>query len=150
VSLPAPNPADQVLVTGASSGIGAEIARVLARRGHNLAIVARRVSRLDQLAEELRAEAGVEVSVLARDLASSADREALIEQLRNAPLRVVGVCNCAGFGTAGRFHALVPERELEQIEVNALALVQLTHAFAAPMVERGVGAILNIASTAAF
>jgi hypothetical protein len=150
MSLPAPEPSTAILVTGASSGIGTEIARLLAARGHHLAIVARRRDRLDALADELGTEHHVEVTVHECDLGDPTKRRALIEELRAQPGTLVGVCNCAGFGTSGRFRELPLDRELGQIELNINALVELTHEFLEPMVERGEGAILNIASLAAF
>ncbi|MGH3519394.1 MAG: SDR family NAD(P)-dependent oxidoreductase [Haloechinothrix sp.] len=150
MSLPKPDPATAVLVTGASSGIGTELARELARRGHNLVLVARRKDRLDELAEELRAEHGVRSEVYPRDLANSAERAALVDDLRATGRGIVGVCNCAGFGTAGTFGELPLERETEQVEVNSIAVLELTHAFLNEMVRRGAGAVLNVASIAAF
>lgn len=150
MSLPPPDPTTEVLVTGASSGIGTELARLLAERGHNLAISARRRERLDALAEELRADHGVDVAVHERDLGDARVRRALIDDLDAGGRTLVGVCNCAGFGTSGNFLELPQERELDQVELNVVALVQLTHAFAGPMVERGAGAILNVASLVAF
>jgi short-subunit dehydrogenase len=150
VSLPPPDRSSQVLVTGASSGIGEEIARLLAERGHDLTIVARRRERLDELAEALRLNDGREVWVQERDLGQGAERAALIAELEASERAVVGVCNCAGFGTSGRFHELGADRELEQVELNVVALVELARAFVEPMVAAGAGAILNVASIAAF
>ena len=150
MSLPAPTPNTHVLVTGASSGIGAQIARVVAARGHDVAIVARRRERLDELARELRDAHGVAVAVHECDLGDPEARRALIAELTAGEKAVVGLVNSAGFGTSGSFLALDPERELEQIEVNVAALVELTHTLGAAMVERGEGAILNVASIAAF
>ncbi|MGH3950971.1 MAG: SDR family NAD(P)-dependent oxidoreductase [Pseudonocardiaceae bacterium] len=150
MSLPQPDPATAVLVTGASSGIGTELARGLARRGHNLILVARRKERLDELAEELRAEHSVQVTVHARDLGKATERVALVDDQRATGRGIVGVCNCAGFGTAGNFKDLPLERECEQVELNAVAVLELTHAFLNDMVGRGCGAVLNVASIAAF
>ncbi len=150
MSLPTPDPSNQVLVTGASSGIGAEIARLLAERGHRLAIVARRRERLDDLAADLTKKHGVEVDVHEHDLGKPTHRKALIKALDESGRPVAGVVNAAGFGTAGDFLTLDEARELEQLEVNVTALLQFTHTFAGPMVDRGEGAILNIASIAAF
>lgn len=150
MSLPAPSPNIDIVVTGASSGIGTELARGLARRGHNLVLVARRKDRLDALAEELRADHGVEISVQPRDLGSASDRAALVEDLRAAGRTIGGICNCAGFGTAGEFKDLPVSRESEQIEVNAIAVMELTHAFLDQMIGAGAGAVLNVASIAAF
>lgn len=137
-------------MTGASSGIGTEIARLLAGDGHALTIVARRRDRLDELAGELRETHGIEVTVLQHDLGQSAERSALIGELAADERTVVGICNCAGFGTSGRFNELPLDRELAQVELNVVALVELTHAFVGPMIDHGSGAILNVASVAAF
>jgi len=148
MSLPAPRPDAAVLVTGASSGIGTELARQLADRGHGLVLVARRRERLDELAARLRLEHGTRVDVEPCDLADDAERAALVERLAGGERHVAAVCNNAGFGTYGRFHRLSPARELEEVRLNVLALHHLTGAFLAPMVERGEGAILNVASIA--
>jgi short-subunit dehydrogenase len=145
MSLPTPDPSARVLVTGASSGIGTELARCLAERGHSLAITARRQDRLEALADELE----VQVDVHPCDLGDPAARDALVAELLDGP-PVTGVCNCAGFGTAGEFLDLDAQRELDQLALNIDAVLALTHAFAGPMVERGEGAILNVASIAAF
>lgn len=150
MSLPKPDPNVDVVVTGASSGIGVELARGLARKGHNLVLVARRKERLEELAEQLRAEHGVRVGVIARDLGDRAERVALVDDLMATHRVIGGVCNCAGFGTAGNFADLPLERESQQVELNALAVLELTHAFLADMVRRGRGAVLNVASIAAF
>lgn len=150
MSLPKPQPNVDVLVTGASSGIGTELARGLARRRHNLVLVARRKERLEELATQLRAEHGVEVEVIARDLGTREGRAGLVEELQ-ARARLIGaVCNCAGFGTAGEFARLPLDREQAQVELNAMAVLDLTHAFLDEMTRRGEGAVLNVASIAAF
>lgn len=153
MSLPKPSPARpdvDVLVTGASSGIGTELAKGLARRGHDLVLVARREGRLNALAEQLRAEHGVQVEVLARDLGDRRGRAGLVDELRARPRVISGVCNCAGFGTAGSFAGLPLDREQSQVELNAMAVLDLTHAFLGDMVRRGEGSVLNVASIAAF
>jgi uncharacterized protein len=150
VALPPPDPSTRVLVTGASSGIGAEIARLLAKRGHNLAIVARRRDRLEALAADLHDKRGVDIAVYEADLSDKDRRAAFIADVQAADGRIVGLCNCAGFGNTGLFLDLDIDRELGQLDVNVAALLHLCHAFAPPMVASGGGAILNIASAAAF
>ncbi|KAA0016764.1 SDR family NAD(P)-dependent oxidoreductase [Antrihabitans cavernicola] len=150
MSLPNPTTDSQVVVTGASSGIGTELARGFAARGHNVALVARRRDRLDKLADELRSRNRINVETYPRDLGDAAQRKSLVDQLRQSVRRVSGLCNCAGFGTAGTFAELPVDRELDQIELNVTAIVDLTHAFVGSMVEHGRGAILNVASVAAF
>jgi len=150
MSLPAAAPENTVVVTGASAGIGAELSRQLASRGHGLTLVARRRERLDELAGELRNEHGVEVDVRTCDLADSDDRRRLIDALRGGGRFVTGLCNNAGYGSVGTFSELELEREVGEVRLNVEALVELTGAFVPDMVERGGGAVLNVASTASF
>src|SRR5690349_23404477 len=102
MSLPPPAPGQVVLVTGASSGIGAELARQLGALGHDLVLAARRGDRLEQLAAELRTDHGIEALVVPGDLAEPAQRHALVEAVRGSDKVVVGLCNNAGFGSYGR------------------------------------------------
>src|SRR6478735_2546257 len=148
MSLPEPNSDATVVVTGASSGIGAQIARGLARRGYPLLLTARRRERLSELSDELRAKHSVTVEVMPLDLRNRAARAQLIDRIGSAP--IAGLCNSAGFGTSGPFHRLPVQHEREEITVNALALMELTHAALPEMVDCGAGAVLNIASIAGF
>src|SRR6201995_1385275 len=148
MSLPNPDTETTVVITGASSGIGAELARGLARRGFPLLLVARRRERLDDLANEVGQEYSIAVEVMTLDLGDAKARARLAGRLRSEP--IAGLCNSAGFGTSGVFHTLPVERESEQVTLNALALMELTHAALPGMVERGAGAVLNIASIAGF
>jgi short-subunit dehydrogenase len=148
MSLPKPSNQAAIVVTGASSGIGTELAGGLARRGYPLVLVARRRERLDDLAGELRTQYSVGVDVMPLDLGEAASRGQLAERLRSEP--VAGLCNSAGFGTSGVFQTLPIERESEEVVLNSLALMELTHAALPGMVERGAGAVLNIASIAGF
>jgi short-subunit dehydrogenase len=150
MALPQPSPDATVLVTGASSGIGEQIARRLAELGHGVTLIARRTDRLDALAADLRRSTGVTVTVMGCDLGDDAARQALITQVTDSGVHVSGVVNNAGFGTYGRFDGLPLDREQAMIRLNVLALHELTGAFLWPMVERGAGAILNVASVVAF
>jgi uncharacterized protein len=132
------------LVTGASSGIGAEIARVLARRGCDLTLVARREDRLHALAEELRPAVAVEV--VAADLADPDGVAAVTRRLSEQPVELL--VNNAGIGTGGRFHELPIEAEVAEINLNVLALVQLTRAALPSMVAARHGGVLNVSSLA--
>ncbi len=150
MSLPAPGLDTTVLVTGASSGIGSELSRQLAALGHDLVLVARRQDRLEALADELRRQHGVTVLVTPADLTKAAARKRLVEAVRGSEKTVIGLCNNAGFGTYGRAHELDPRREADMVALNVAALHELTVAFLPAMVQRGAGAILNVASIAAF
>jgi short-subunit dehydrogenase len=149
MSLPEPTSTSTALVTGASGGIGAEIARELARRGHGVMLVARRKDRLEALAGELQREYGIRAETISADLAKPASRSRIQGRLTELGLDVEILVNNAGFATGGAFHESNPARELEQVQVLVEAVVVLTSTFLPPMVQRGRGAILNVASTAA-
>jgi uncharacterized protein len=148
MSLPKPNSQTTVVITGASSGIGSELARGLARRGFPLLLVARRRERLDELANEVGNEFSVGVEVMPLDLSDPQGRGKLADRLRDEP--IAGLCNSAGFGTSGVFYELPIERETDEVTLNALVLMELTHAALPGMVQRGAGAVMNIASIAGF
>ena len=134
--------ADTALITGASSGIGEQFARQLAARGYDLILVARRKERLEKLAAEVPTLA----HVIESDLAEEADQ--LAGKVEKKELRVDLLVNNAGFGLRGRFADLDPKREAEMVRLNCEAVVTLTHAFLPPMVERGRGGVITVASTA--
>lgn len=138
------------LVTGASSGIGYEISRQLAKEGHNLVLVARRRERLEELAACLRREHSCRVHVIAIDLAQPGAPETLHRKLRDENIPVDILVNNAGVGTRGSFLKIPTERELGEIQLNVVALTHLCKLFGTDMVERGLGKILNIASVAGF
>jgi len=140
----------RAMVTGASNGIGWELARKLAEQGYNLVIVARNKTALESLARQLQEEHSVEVIVFSCDLSRDDERSALVDQTRAGNLRIDVLINNAGFGSTGRFARLDEKNELRQIDLNVKAVVELTHAYLGPMLERGSGHILNVASTAAF
>jgi hypothetical protein len=149
MSLPQPGPDRTAVVTGASSGIGAEIARDLARRGHRVTLVARSADRLAELAAEID-EAGGRADVLAADLSDRAVRAGLLERVSALGLVPDILVNNAGFSTMGPVHRADPEAEMDMIEVDVVAVADLCTRFLAGMVTRGRGAVLNVASTAAF
>ena len=136
------------LITGASSGIGAELARLCALDGYGLILVARRADRLTQLAGTLAADYGVTVRTLACDLADPATPAAIHEQTRSETVEIL--INNAGFGLRGRYDQTDWEAESRLIQVNITALAHLTKLFSRDMVRRGSGRILNVGSTAAF
>jgi short-subunit dehydrogenase len=148
--LPPPAPSSTALVTGASSGIGVEIARALARRGHNVTLVARRRDRLEQLAVELREQHGIRAEVIACDVSRAIAPEFLQRELAKLDLTVEILVNNAGYGTGGRFHTLAVDREVAMVRLNSEALIALCGTFVPPMVQRGRGAVLNVASTIGF
>jgi short-subunit dehydrogenase len=150
MALPAPDFHSTCLVTGASSGIGADVARSLARRGHGVTLVARRAERLQELAEELRSGHRVRVEVLESDLADESARGRMLDRLGELALNVEVLVNNAGFGSGGRFYKLDAEREVEMVRLNVEAVVALCARYVPEMVRRGRGAVLNVASTAAF
>jgi short-subunit dehydrogenase len=135
-------------VTGASSGIGAAIARRLAERGHGLILVARRKDKLDALGTQLTERFGIRADTLGCDLGKAASRQRLPARVQSLGLTVSVLVNNAGFATNGAFHRSDPARELDQVRVLVEAPVALTSAFLPEMVRRGSGAILNVASTA--
>lgn len=136
------------LITGASSGIGRELARCFAADRYHLALVARNAVRLNDLAEELRRAHGIEVKVLARDLARAGTPRDIFETLRDLPVTVL--VNNAGFGSYGPFAQTDLATQTDMMRVNMTALVELTHLFVQPMLARRNGRILNVASMAAF
>ncbi len=148
MSLPQPSTSSAALVTGASAGIGRSIALELAGRGYNLILVARRKPQLEALAEELVQAHGIRAEVLACDLANPTSRGRLQGRIGKLGLQVSVLINNAGFATGGPFHESDFDRELQQVRLLVEAVVALTSTFAAPMVQRGEGAILNVASTA--
>ena len=149
MSLPQPSENTAALVTGASGGIGAEIARELARRAHGVVLIARREERLASLASELENAYGVRAETIAADLGDAASPSRIQERIAELGLDVDILVNNAGFATGGPFFESDPEREIEQVRVLVEAVVALTSLFLPPMVARRAGAILNVASTAA-
>ncbi|MEB2285626.1 MAG: hypothetical protein B6D46_08710 [Polyangiaceae bacterium UTPRO1] len=144
------SPREFTLITGASSGIGEALARRLAAERRPVALVARRTDRLERLAGELRAAHGSEVQVLTADLAQPGAGAALQAETERRGIIVDWLVNNAGFGTHGRFHELPVTREVEEVQVNVAALVDLTGRFLPAMVERRRGAIMNMASLGGF
>ena len=138
------------LITGASSGIGVELAKAFARRGANLVLVARRKDRLDAVAAQIRAESPVEVAVVAQDLSTPNSAAELEAKLRAARTQVDVLINNAGFGTHGRFVNEDRYRVRDEISLNVSALVDLTAAFLPGMIARDFGVVVNVASTASF
>jgi short-subunit dehydrogenase len=137
-------------ITGASSGIGRELAECLAMRGHDLLLVARREEALQQLATALNSVHGVDCTPLVADLATYEGRETVVRHLEPLQSRLEVLVNNAGFGTHGFFRETSLERELELIQVNCAAPVHLTKRILPWMLERQRGYILNVGSVSGF
>jgi uncharacterized protein len=137
------------LVTGASSGIGADLARELARNGHDLVLAARRVEPMRALAAELAA-LGAASTVIAADLSKPGAAAALVAELSTRGLELDVLINNAGLGAGGRFHENDPVRVSEMLYVNIVALTELTRALLPRMVERRRGRVMLVASTAGY
>lgn len=138
------------LVTGASSGLGTDFATILAERGCDLVLVARREERLQKLADELRQRHGVKVHVIALDLAPLGAAQALYDRVRDQGLTIDILINNAGFGVHGPFVDVPWEREQEMLLLDIVALVHLTKLFVRDMVARNSGYVLQISSIGAY
>lgn len=138
------------IVTGASSGIGEHVARLLAERGYDLVIVARRLERLEKLKSEIERKHQVAVTALKLDLGVPGAAEILHTQTEGAGIEIEVLINNAGFGTQGHFPEIPWAKTAEQIQLNVVALTELTWRFAAPMKARRRGFILNVASIGAY
>ncbi|MEV0279089.1 SDR family oxidoreductase [Streptomyces sp. NPDC050610] len=138
------------LVTGASKGLGEAYARELARRGADLVLVARSGEALDRVADDIRREHGVEVETEAVDLAAADGASRLIAELDRRGRVVDLLVNNAGAGTVGPFLDSAPDRNVASVELNVVALMNLTHVLGRRMAARGSGGIINVGSTAAF
>jgi short-subunit dehydrogenase len=138
------------LVTGGSGGIGLEIAKVLARNGFDLVLVARKRDTLEAAAGQLEGTHDVKVHVFAADLRRRESPEVIFDFLHNENVAIDILVNNAGFGVGGEFAETELTRELEMIQVNIAALTHLTKLFLPGMIKRKSGRILNVASTAAF
>jgi short-subunit dehydrogenase len=139
-----------VLITGASGGIGYELAKLFAKDHHNLVLVARNGPRLAQVADELQRQFGITVRTVALDLTEPAAPQAVFAQLQSEGVAVDILVNNAGYGRFGEFAEVPVQESLGQIQLNITALTNLTKLFLGPMLERGSGKIMNVASTAGF
>ncbi|MGJ3191808.1 SDR family NAD(P)-dependent oxidoreductase [Paenarthrobacter sp. FR1] len=138
------------LITGASSGLGAEFASQLAARGSHLVLVARRADRLEEVAQGLRSKHGINVTVLPMDLGRPGVGRELLSELSSRDITVDTLINNAGFGTHSAFVDEDPEGIASEISLNVAALVDITRAFLPGMLSSAKGALVNVASTAAF
>ncbi|MCV7075756.1 SDR family NAD(P)-dependent oxidoreductase [Mycobacterium szulgai] len=146
MALPPPGKDRAAIVTGASSGIGEEFARILAQRGYQVVLVARSVEKLEEIAGRL----GADAHPLPGDLSDRNDRASLLDRVTALGLVPDILVNNAGLSTTGVVAKSVPEKELNLVEVDVAAVVDLCSRFLPGMVERHRGAVLNVASVAAF
>jgi short-subunit dehydrogenase len=138
------------LITGASGGIGLELARLFAAGGYDLVLVARSADRLEEIAGELRSRHGITARVLAKDLAVPGSPEEVFQELEAAGVVVDVLVNNAGFATYGPFAEIDLGRELEELQLNVVTLTHLTKRLLPGMLARRRGGVLNLASTAGF
>jgi short-subunit dehydrogenase len=150
MTLPTPSPDRTSLITGASSGIGVDLARELATRGHGVTVVARREAPLRDLADELASSHGVRAEVITADLSDAAERDRVVAEVAARGLAIDVLVNNAGFSTMGPVHKSDPAREVAMLRTDVEAVAHLCSAVLPGMVERRQGAVLNVASTAAF
>ena len=136
------------LITGASSGIGKELATIHAERGGNLILVARSKDKLNELKVELEKKHEVLVSIIQKDLSAAGAAKELFNEVQSLGIQVDYLMNNAGFGLVGKFHELPWERQMQMINLNMIALTELTYLFLQEMVARNNGKILNTSSTA--
>jgi uncharacterized protein len=140
----------RVLITGASSGIGLELAKIFAKNNHDLVIVARSEDKLLKLAQELEEKNNIKVKVIVKDLTQANGADLLYSQLKHEKIHIDILINNAGFGTFGHFVDTDLRKQTEMVHLNIMSLTHLCHHFGKEMVKAGKGQILNIASTAAF
>lgn len=138
------------LVTGASAGIGWELARQLAEAGAHVVLTARRRDRLEALAAQIRQECGTKAEVVACDLAKREAPAEIHEFTRQRDLPIEVLVNNAGFGAFGKFHQVPASRLLEMVEVNVNAVIHLTHLYLPAMIERRRGDVMIVSSVAGF
>jgi hypothetical protein len=141
---------ETALITGASSGIGLEFARLFAADDSNLVLVARREERLQALADELKSEFGVDVFILPKDLTEKNAPRDIFDTLQKENIQIDVVVNSAGFGNRGAVVDLDADMQTDMIQVNVAALTHLTRLFLPGIIERGCGGILNVGSLAGF
>ena len=138
------------LVTGASTGLGYEFAKLFAADGHDVVILARDGDRLENVKKEIEGLYGVAVRVIVKDLSDPAAPEEVFDETTGGGINIDFMVNNAGFGQRGYFHEADIDKNMRMIQVNVAALTHLSYLYVRGMVERGSGRILNVASTAAF
>lgn len=138
------------LITGASNGIGLELARIHASKGDNLILVARNKARLDELKRELETASGIKIYTIGKDLSAANAAREVFDEIQDMQWEVNYLVNNAGFGDFGFFAEGDWNKQLQMINLNITALTHLTRLFLPLMIARGEGKIMNVASTAAF
>lgn len=138
------------LITGASTGIGKELAHIHAEKGGDLIIVARSEDKLNELKKELESKYGIQLMVIAKDLAKPEAPKEIYEEVKKSGIEIDYLINNAGFGALGKFHELDWDRQYTMINLNITALTTLSHLFLPDFVKRNQGKILNVSSTASF
>jgi uncharacterized protein len=144
------SPTKTALVTGASNGIGYELSKLFAADGYNLVLVARGASKMEALAQELRNQHGVSVTVLAKDLSVAGAANDVFQAVATQKIQIDVLANNAGFGISEVFAKTKFEDVQQMLQVNIVSLTILTHLFLPGMVQRGSGRILNVGSTGSF
>ena len=139
-----------VLITGASSGIGLELAKTFAKHGHSVLLLARNTRKLQQISRELRKDFNVMVDFVEADLSQPNASTQIAEEVNRRNLNIDILVNNAGFGLQGSYADLEWQRQLDMLQVNIVALSHLTRLFLPAMIERNSGGVMNVASTAAF
>lgn len=137
------------LITGASSGIGKELAKIHASRGGNLVIVARNEERLRELKEDIEKNYGVKVHVIQKDLSLSATPKVIYDEVKALGIEIDYLINNAGFGNCKKFHEYDIEKDTQMLSVNIISVVELTKLFLPEFIKRGHGKILNVSSIGA-
>ncbi len=144
------NQSQTVLITGASSGIGYELAKLFAKDHHNVVVVARGAGMLTKVANELQTQFGISAKAIPLDLTAAPAAQFLFDQLQREGIAIDFLVNNAGYGVLGDFAEISLDESAGQIQLNVIALTHLTKLFLNPMLERRSGRILNVASTAGF
>ncbi|MFQ4140898.1 SDR family oxidoreductase [Chlorogloeopsis sp. ULAP02] len=138
------------LITGASGGIGYELAKLFALDGYNLVLVARSEEKLKKIAKEFTEKSDIKVEIIVKDLSVPTTPTEIFTELQQAGIKVDVLVNNAGFGSYGFFHETDLKSELELLQVNVVSLTHLTKLFLKDMVQQGYGKVLNVSSGAAF
>ncbi len=138
------------LITGASSGIGLELAKIHASKGDNVVLIARNISKLDELKSELEEKYNISVHTIGKDLSLHNSAQQVYDETTRQNIQIDYLVNNAGFGDYGNFYETSLDKELQMINLNIIALTQLCKLYLKDMIKRGSGKIMNVASTAAF